>query len=82
MVGFVKLAPPRCGGTVRIELVFRTADGDRFEMRDASSDFEGHAHGVKLGDGAVFTYAGRRWLVRPDPAIAQRFICTPVEQDG
>jgi hypothetical protein len=43
---------------VRIELVFRTEDGDRFELRDSSSDFEGHAHGVKLEDGAVFAYMG------------------------
>ena len=67
---------------LRIELVFRTEDGDRFEVRDSSSDFEGHAYRAKLEDGAVFAYLGRMWLVRRDAEIAERFICTPLEQDG
>jgi hypothetical protein len=68
---------------LRIELVFRTVDGDRFELRDSSSDFEGHFHGVILEDGEVFAYAGRRWLARRDSDNPERFICTPVdEQEG
>jgi hypothetical protein len=67
---------------MRIELVFRTEDGDRLEIRDSSSDFEGHAYRPKLEDGAVFAYAGRMWLVRLDADNAERFVCTPVEQAG
>ena len=64
---------------LRIELVFRTEEGDLFELRDSSTDFEGHAHDPKLEDGAVFPYLGRMWLVRRDADRADRFICTPVE---
>jgi hypothetical protein len=67
---------------MRIELIFRTEAGDRLELRDSSSDFEGHSHRPKLGDGAVFAYAGRMWLARGDADNAERLICTPVEQDG
>jgi hypothetical protein len=51
---------------VRIELIFRTEDGDRFEIRDSPADFEGHAHGAILQDGEVVAYADRRWLVHSD----------------
>jgi hypothetical protein len=66
--------------TLRIELVFRTEDGERFEIRDSSSDFEGHAHGATLKDGEVIAYAGRRWLVRREPGNAERYICTQVDE--
>ena len=67
---------------VRIELVFRTEDGDRFEIRDSSADFEGHARGATLKDGEVIAYAGRRWLVRREPGNIERYICTPVDEGG
>ena len=67
---------------MRIELIFRTEAGDRLELRDSSSDFEGHAYRPKLEDGAVIAYLGRMWLVRLDADNAERFICTPVEQDA
>jgi hypothetical protein len=65
---------------MRIELVFRTEDGDRFEIRDSAADFEGHAHGAILEDGEVFDYADRRWLIHRDSDHPARFICTPVDE--
>ena len=67
---------------MRIELIFRTEDGDHFEIRDSSSaDFEGHIHGATLERGEVFfAYAGRRWLVQSDANNPERFICTPVDE--
>ena len=67
---------------MRIELIFRTEDGDRYEIRHSSADFEGHAHGATLKDGEVIAYAGRRWLVRREPGNAEAYVCTPVDEGG
>ena len=67
---------------MRIELIFRTEDGDRYEIRHSSADFEGHAHGAILKDGEIIAYAGRRWLLRREPGNAETYICTPVDESG
>jgi hypothetical protein len=63
-----------------MQLVFRTDDGDRFELRDASAALEERDGGSPLGDGQVFDLHGRTWLARRDHGTdAIRFVCTPVE---
>jgi hypothetical protein len=63
-----------------MQLVFRTDDGDRFELRDASVAGEGQQGGSPLRDGQVFLLHGRTWLATRDRgAEAIRFVCTPVE---
>ena len=64
----------------RFQLVFRTADADRSEIRDSSDDGEPHIGGVVLLDGAIFALNGSHWLAtREDFDGMVRFICTPAD---
>ena len=66
---------------MRVQLVFRTGQGDLYEMRDSSSsDFEGHHLSEPLKDGEVFERKGLLWLAsREESDGLVRFVCTPVE---
>jgi hypothetical protein len=71
----------KAAAVTRYQLVFRTDEGDRSELRD-SPDFEAHIHGVPLDDGAVIEHGGRRWRVHREEAHdVARFICIPVEPE-
>ena len=73
----------------RFQLVFRTADGDKSELRDSSDSGEAHVNGVVLLDGMIFAHGGREWLVTREDRTGDflghqngtmaRFLCTPVE---
>jgi hypothetical protein len=66
-----------------MQLVFRTDDGDRFELRDASLGSEEQEEGSPLRDGQVVVLHGRAWLATRDHGTdAIRFVCTPVEETG
>jgi hypothetical protein len=68
---------------VQVQLVFRTDEGDRFELRDVSAGLAGHDEGAPLGDGQVFALHGRTWRATRDGGPeAIRFVCTPVEATG
>jgi hypothetical protein len=63
-----------------MQLIFRTDDGDRFELRDASARPEELDGGSPLRDGQVVLLHGRAWLATRDRGTdAIRFVCTPVE---
>jgi hypothetical protein len=74
----------------RFQLVFRTDEGDRSELRDSSESGEARVNGVVLLDGTIFAHGGREWLVTREDlggddllghegARIARFLCTPVE---
>ena len=73
----------------RFQLVFRTGEGDRIEMRDNPDSGEPHVNGVLLLDGIIFAHQGREWLVTRedlgddffghDGARMVRFLCTPYD---
>jgi hypothetical protein len=66
---------------MQVQLVFRTADGDYFVIRDPSPDFEAHVQGEPLGEGGVLNAYGRDWLIiEAEWGETPRFVCVPIDE--
>ena len=65
----------------RFQLVFRSEQGDRSEIRDNAEIGVPRVAGVVLHDGMVFTYRGSDWFARKEIAIdgMVRYVCTRVQ---
>ncbi len=72
---------PRRDLAVQVQLVFRTEEGDYFEMRDSSADFEAHLPDKPLRKGEVITAHGCDWIITEasDGNTMPRFVCVPLD---
>ena len=48
---------------MQVQLVFRTEEGEFFELRDSPADFEGHGLGESVREGNVLLLHGSDWVV-------------------
>ena len=81
--GIAELGIPqrRAHAMSQLELVFRTPDGQRTKVHDATGIDEPRIDEVKLVDGARLTYRGSAWIEsRGDDLRVIRFACSRNEQ--
>ena len=66
---------------MQVQLVFRTEDGDRYELWDSSADFDAHIQEPTLSDDEIFERHGLYWHAsREDVDGMVRFVCRPVDR--